>query len=145
MGLKIMHIGKVYVAGMLGNNQEIRMIQDMLRANQILITYDWTTHGRVNDRSQLTEIAKKEQQGVSDCDVFFAVLPGGGGTHCELGMAITLNKQIILLETGNVEEKSFYNLPNIHRIQNVGPGYESIYDAVRQTVLLLNRINQNDN
>lgn len=130
-----MSIGKVYVAGSLDNAIEVQKIQNKLRSSQIEITYDWTTHGRVYDRVALREIAKKEKNGVVDCDVFFATLPGGGGTHCELGMALILGKPIVIYEAKEVEEKSFYNLPNIDR-------FDTIDHAVQRVILLCVLIKQ---
>lgn len=42
------------------------------------------------------EIAIAEIAGVRDADVLVALLPGGYGTHVEIGAALALGKQIIL-------------------------------------------------
>ena len=111
-----MGCGKVYVASSLDNKQRVGCIIADLRSNNVDITYDWTTHGRVYDHSLLADIAILEENGVRQCDVFFMVLPGGGGTHFEFGVAKTLGKPIVILEeTDNIEQKSFYFLPNLRK------------------------------
>src|SRR5260370_18430217 len=42
------------------------------------------------------EIALKELDGVRDADVLIVLLPGGYGTHVEIGAALALGKQVIL-------------------------------------------------
>lgn len=114
-----MGYGRVYVASSLDNKQRIiDIIADLKNAN-IDITYDWTTHGRVYDHSELADIAKLEENGVKECDVFFMVLPGGGGTHFEFGVAKTLNKPIVILEDiEGIEQKSFYFLPDLRKFDD---------------------------
>lgn len=115
----------MYVASSLDSSSHIRDINTVLRSKGIEITYDWTTHGRVFDPAELAVIAAKEEQGVRDCDVFLMVLPGGGGTHYEFGVARTLNKPIVILQIDErIEQKSFYYLPGIVRCDN-------LVDAVR--------------
>lgn len=111
-----MGCGKVYVASSLDNKHRVSSIIADLKANNIDITYDWTSHGRVYDQTLLADIAILEENGVKQCDVFFMVLPGGGGTHFEFGVAKTLDKPIVILqETDGIEQKSFYFLPNLRK------------------------------
>ena len=44
----------------------------------------------------MIEYATFESQGILDSDVVIILLPAGRGAHIELGMALALNKRIIL-------------------------------------------------
>jgi len=109
---------KVYVASSLDNKNRVSTIIEDLKKNNIDITYDWTSHGRVYEKSQLEEIARLEENGVKSCDLFLMVMPGGGGTHFEFGVARTLNKKIFILEETEVEQKSFYYLDSLRKYKN---------------------------
>jgi hypothetical protein len=61
-------------------------------------SYDWTVHGDIgNDRELATRLIQDEMQGVYDADFVIVMLPGGRGTHTELGAAIMARKPVILL------------------------------------------------
>lgn len=63
-----------------------------------VITYDWTLHGSVQGQGEarLRQVATNELNGVRDADLVVVLLPGGRGTHAELGMANVLGKPVIL-------------------------------------------------
>lgn len=62
------------------------------------ITYDWTTHGSVRHTSlsRLQEVAQLEFQGILDADFVLVLLPGGKGTHAELGFSIASRKKVFI-------------------------------------------------
>ena len=62
------------------------------------ITYDWTQHGSVQDDGpeRIAEVAAAESRGVYLADAVIVLLPGGRGTHAELGMAYALGKRIFI-------------------------------------------------
>lgn len=69
----------------------------------------------------MIEFSKLEQKAIENSDVVIIILPAGRGTHIELGMAIALNKKVILCslekETFNIENiPNFYALPNIKKV-----------------------------
>ena len=132
-----MTIGKVYVASSLDNKKRVSDIIENLKLNGIDITYDWTSHGRVYDLDELKEIAVKEENGVRECDLFIMVLPGGGGTHFEFGIARTLNKKIFILEELDVEQKSFYYLEGLNKY----PNYEMAKDDIISELSKANKHN----
>ena len=102
-------MSSVYVGTSLHNVSRAKSIITRFRSNNIEISYDWTVHGQVFDVDDLTYIAEAEICGVKNCDLFFMIQPGRSGTHCELGIAIGLNKPIIILgDCGVFEKKSFY-------------------------------------
>jgi nucleoside 2-deoxyribosyltransferase len=58
-------------------------------------TYEWTPQdGEGSDGH--AKLAVKELKGVRDADVLIALLPGGYGTHVEIGAALALGKPVII-------------------------------------------------
>ena len=111
---------KIYVASSLDNAKRISEIIQILKNAGYEITYDWTTHGRVENQEQLQQIAKGEYDGVKDCDVFIMVHPARFGSHFEFGAAYALGKRIMILEESEIEElKSFYFLSGIERFKSI--------------------------
>lgn len=58
-------------------------------------TYAWVT-GDEATIERLSEIALKELKGVEEADALIVLLPGGYGTHVEIGAALALGKPVIL-------------------------------------------------
>ena len=81
---------KYYIASGLENAAAVRELKQILDAAGWHHTYDWTVHGSVygEGADRLAEVAAAESAGVIDAEVVVALLPGGRGTHTELGMAI---------------------------------------------------------
>jgi nucleoside 2-deoxyribosyltransferase len=79
-----------YIASGLENAENVRKLKAILDAAGWNHTYDWTVHGSVQSEGEerLTEVASAESVGVFEADVVIVLLPGGRGTHAELGMAI---------------------------------------------------------
>lgn len=121
---------KVYVGASLAEKETAKSIINKFIAIGFTITYDWTTHGRLTDVQELKECCYKEIGGVQDCDLFFMYFPARFGTHVELGIALALNKKIILVvdktnpgfATSNFEEKTFYQADSIVRFDNIEDG-----------------------
>lgn len=83
-----------YIASRLENAAQVRELRDLLTAAGWTCAYDWTAHGSVRSddgdpaaRERITEVAAAEVIGAA-ADVFIALLPGGRGTHVEIGVAI---------------------------------------------------------
>lgn len=96
---------KIYVASALENIGYIREVMGAFRRKGHEITYDWTEHGSVQESEPdvICDVAGKEVAGIAAADVVLVVLPGGRGTHIELGIAVGLSiagsaKQIIVAE-----------------------------------------------
>jgi len=89
---------KVYIATRLENIELQRRAADALREGGSTITYDWGEHGPVwtEGRERCREVAQAELRGVVEADLVFVLLPGGRGTHIELGAALALDKVAIL-------------------------------------------------
>jgi len=87
---------RVYIATSIESVQLYRLLRALLLEHEIHVTYDWTTHGRIDNASQLAEAGRREKQGVLDADVVVVLLPGGFGTHVELGLALAYEKPVVL-------------------------------------------------
>ncbi len=78
-----------YIASKLENAEQVRELKVRLDALGWKHTYDWTVHGSVQgDASRCREVAAKEMEGVYMAAVVIVLLPGGRGTHVELGCAL---------------------------------------------------------
>lgn len=94
---------KFYIATRLENYAKHNELRDMLVADGHEITYDWTVHGPVwrNGMKAIRDVALLERGGVRDADFVAALLPGGRGTHAEIGMALAYEK--FVFATGPAE------------------------------------------
>lgn len=111
---------KIYVASSLYNKTNVKALYKYLAYLQCTITYDWTTHGGVNDDASLKEIGLKEYQGVVDCDVLVMLMPARLGSHVELGIALALCKPVVIITNGeDFEKKSFYFLDHVNIIRDI--------------------------
>lgn len=92
---------KIYIATMIERAVDHNVVRDVLVRAGHRITYDWTLHGSVRNEGveRITQVANAELQGVKDADVVIALLPGGRGTHAEIGAALALDKPVILHAT----------------------------------------------
>lgn len=87
-----------YVAGRLENFERVRECYSMMAAHGWELTFDWTKIGAVrNDRDAMSQVAVNEIEGARKADVLIALLPGGRGTHCEIGAALSWNRGIVIL------------------------------------------------
>lgn len=106
----------LYIASGLPNKERVIELRDKLAAHGIPLTYDWTLHGRVTDPQALIDISIGESDGVKNAKCLLVVLPGGKGTHVELGIAHALNIPIAILnEDKDYVLVSFHFLPGIIR------------------------------
>lgn len=80
---------KVYVAGGLQNVDKVRQVQQVVRDLGGVINYDWTEHGSVEHLPAVWPAASAaEITAASTCDLLIVCLPGGRGTHAEIGLAL---------------------------------------------------------
>lgn len=116
---------KFYIATALENAATARRISEALIAAGHRQTYDWTSHGSVQEEGEgrISEVSKLERKGVLAADMVIIILPGGRGTHTELGLALAdAEKEVIIcgrtehdfMQSGRV--CSFYFYPGIERI-----------------------------
>lgn len=120
---------KLYLASSLSNANDARAIAELLKRDGWEITYPWWTHGSVQNLgpNAIAKAAIAEAAGVRKADVFLGLLPGARGTHVELGMALALQKPVVLayssedmlLDSGQ-RECSFHRLPAVRRVRFAG-------------------------
>jgi len=82
---------RFYIASALDNVLAVRELAGILVEDYGWVwAYDWTKHWSVPPESlqRTAEIAEEEIDGVYDADVIIGLLPGGRGTHMELGMGL---------------------------------------------------------
>lgn len=107
-----------YIGSGFQNKEQVQFVRDQLIQRGLIHTYDWTENERAASKEALVEIGQKEKDGVYEADLVVILLPGGKGTHIELGMALALNKTIILYAPNREVEdftktSTFYHLPEI--------------------------------
>lgn len=83
---------RYYIASGLANVEQVKRVKAKLDAAGWEHTYDWTVHGSVrrDGIGRLAEVAAAEIEGVYMADVVIVLLPGGRGTHTELGAALSM-------------------------------------------------------
>ena len=116
---------KYYIASKLENAVAVKTLAYAFEQLGWKQTYDWTAHGSVHDEGEevLRQVTLKELGGVKEADVVVVVLPGGRGTHAELGAALAYNKPVFVW--GQQPEDfiqdgytcSFYFNPNVQRVE----------------------------
>lgn len=81
---------RFYIASRLENAETVKKVADILKSAGHIHTYDWTVHGSVQNEGQerIAEVAHNEVSSVITADLVIVILPGGRGTHTELGLAI---------------------------------------------------------
>lgn len=92
-------MAKFYIATGLQNVANHNIVRDRLLSLGHEITYDWTTHGNVKNTSleRLREVAHfMFDLGIKAADYVVVILPGGKGTHTELGASLALNKKVFV-------------------------------------------------
>jgi hypothetical protein len=81
---------KAYIASALENAPAVRVRRDQLAKHGVELTYDWTAHGSVQSQGYevMAQVARAEADGVRRANLVIVLLPGGRGTHAELGIAL---------------------------------------------------------
>lgn len=112
---------KFYIATSFSRVTAHHTVRDSLKQMGHEISYDWTLDesGKSISKEHLKEVALLELAGVSEADFVVVLLPGGNGSHLELGFALAKEKQIflhsedpLLFEPGP-QTKVFYHHPDI--------------------------------
>ena len=126
---------KFYIGSGMKNCELVNNDAKLLKENGWEQTYDWVKN--VSDDVSLEdmiEYATLESQGIVDSDVVIILLPAGRGAHIELGMAMALNKRVILCSTTKEEFSientvAFYELPKIAKL--IGTAEENIKKIIK--------------
>jgi hypothetical protein len=115
---------KCYIATSLLRITDHHLVRDSLTSFGYTISYDWTLHGSVKSVSikRLQEVATFELDAIAESDFVVVLLPGGMGTHLELGFAMGKNKKIFLhsedpsLFDLGPQTNAFYHHPSLVRL-----------------------------
>lgn len=116
---------RFYVASSFRNIVNVRYVAQTLESRGYVNTYDWTQNASARDAGTVTlgdlrSTGQQERDAVIGADVVVILLPGGKGTHVELGIAIAQGRRIILHSPdeiiNNLETTStFYHLPELEK------------------------------
>ena len=88
---------KFYIASGVENAKSVAELATLLIQNGHTHTYDWTKNLRhTNDEFELSIIAEKEVNGVKEAEILIVILPGGRGTHTEIGVALAEGIPVII-------------------------------------------------
>ncbi len=91
---------RFYIASGLENRALAKDMLTFIQGRGHMPVYDWTAHGDVRGQGEqrLSEVAASESGAVRDAEFVLIMLPGGCGTHTELGLALGTrsNKRILL-------------------------------------------------
>mgnify|MGYP001623410181 FL=1 len=126
---------KFYIGSGMKNCELVNYYAKILKSNGWEQTYDWVKN--ISDNVTLEDItgyAALESQGIVDSDVVIILLPAGRGAHIELGMAMALNKKVLLCSNTKEEFSlentvAFYQLPDIVRL--VGAADENLNQIIK--------------
>lgn len=134
---------KFYIATSLSKMTAHNTVRNSLQKLGYEISYDWTVHGSVKSvsKKRLEEVALLELNGVADADFIVVLLPGGKGTHIELGFALGKEKRVFLhtedpslFELGP-QTSAFYHHPDIIQLNcpliDIGV---AVHASISQTV-----------
>ena len=97
---------RFYISTGTPNFRRAAELSEVLKNRGHELTYDWMAHGDIRREGEIRmgEVAFNELRAVRDAELVVVLLPGGSGTHTELGQAIATrgNKRIIIWsETGD--------------------------------------------
>lgn len=145
----------VYVASGLENIAVVREFNQRLTQLGYKITYDWTDHGSVQgtvsvenpDVTRIRDVAAHEMRGVAAAYLVVCILPGGRGTHTELGAAIAQSRlngtRIVMVgdaeaQYGSAERPTcaFYHHPQVMWARSTDEVLEALTPAWRSPELL---------
>ena len=115
---------KFYIATRLENAANHNLLRDLMVEQGHSITYDWTVHGPVwrEGAERIREVSELELKGVADANVCLVLMPGGRGTHVELGIALGLQKPCLVISENaqelmaTSETCAFYHHPRVLRV-----------------------------
>ncbi|PFA67181.1 group-specific protein [Bacillus sp. AFS015802] len=111
---------KFYLASSFANKDLVRYVSEQLKREGCIHTYDWTVNERASTVEELQGIGLKEKNAIFDSDVVIILLPGGKGSHVELGIAIGHGKRVILYSQNDelhdlANSTTFYHLPEVEK------------------------------
>jgi nucleoside 2-deoxyribosyltransferase len=86
---------KFYLATRIDRAAQAETLLEALKSRGWERTFTWTGEDNAG-AEEYPELAVAELAGVREADVLIVLLPGGRGTHVEIGAALALGKPVIL-------------------------------------------------
>ncbi|MBM6617554.1 nucleoside 2-deoxyribosyltransferase [Bacillus suaedaesalsae] len=113
---------KFYIASGLQNKETVQQVSMVLCEKGHHHTYDWTKNDNADSFEKLSIIGEAEKKGVQEADVLIALLPGGKGTHIEIGIAIGMNKPVYIYTEFRINDPlsscTFYHIEGVTMISD---------------------------
>ncbi|KAD3455971.1 group-specific protein [Arthrobacter yangruifuii] len=116
---------RFYVGSSFKNIANVRYVAQTLESKGYVNAYDWTQNASARDAGtaaleDLRSIGQQERDAVMRADVVVILLPGGKGTHVELGIAIAQGRRTILHSADQdinnpATTSTFYHLPEVEK------------------------------
>jgi hypothetical protein len=116
-----------YIASSLDNAEAVKRLNRALTLAGHYCTYDWTTHGPVfkadasveENAKALKTTAAAELQGVTAAHAVIVLMPGGRGTHIEIGAALASYRPILICGAGAIDRwPCFYGHDLVQHIED---------------------------
>ncbi|MFD2045680.1 nucleoside 2-deoxyribosyltransferase [Ornithinibacillus salinisoli] len=123
---------KFYIASGLSNKELVRYVSEKLIEKGYIHTYDWTQNNRATDEETLREIGELEKKAVAESDMLIVLLPGGKGTHTELGLALALNKPVYLYSS---EELDISTTTTFYFVEGVDRFHGEVDDFIQHIII----------
>ncbi len=101
---------RFYLATQKDRGEQAAPLVEALKAHGWERTFDWTNQDGAGPKGH-ADIALAELAGVREADVLIVLLPGGFGTHVEIGAALALGKPVILYAPDNKTLETPYRCP----------------------------------
>ena len=86
---------KTYIATSIARVKDQQELAQALAGLGVSLTFDWTRNGTLAGRPH-DVVAHAEISGVVESDFVVVLLPGGRGTHAELGAALASGKTVFI-------------------------------------------------
>ncbi|SEP59635.1 Nucleoside 2-deoxyribosyltransferase [Virgibacillus subterraneus] len=116
-----------YVASGFANIEQVQYVTQKLQSRGYNLTYDWTRNQRATSKQALRTIGELEKEAVLNCDFFILLLPGGKGSHTELGMALALEKRVYIYSAEMIDKTTASTFYYVHGVERF---YGEINDFV---------------
>ena len=117
---------KVFVSSARTNREKARELMTYFEERGAEITYDWTQLESPNARyldSEMEALAARLRHGVSICELYVLLLPGGINSHSEFGLALAWRKEVWVVTRGEFSKSeddpaacAFYFDPHVKRV-----------------------------
>lgn len=110
---------KFYVASSFSNIENVRIVSKVLQNHGFCHTYDWTKNNRANSIELLADIGESEKKAVAVSDILVILLPGGKGSHIEMGIALGLGKTVYLYSSKKEDFEDYSMTSTFYHIEGV--------------------------